>query len=195
MKKTHKSNHSNPKHKQDKIEDSDNLSLNSTEEKQWAENTENEDKSLFDWEAADSFSVKKSPVWYIVLTAITLLVSSGIYLLTKDKITTAVMLVSGLLIGIYGGKKPKVFKYQMSNFGFKINDRYYKFSSYRSFAIIQHGNGRSIVLTPLGRLTPYMYIYFNKDVEDKLISKLNEVLPKEDRHSDIIDGLFRKIGY
>lgn len=156
---------------------------------------EDVDKPIFKWSAPDSFSVNKQFSWYLALIVITLGVAAGIYLLTKDKITTAVILVSGILIGVYASKKPKMVDYQLTKHGFTINGRYHQFGEYRSFSVIYHGDIRSAVLTPLKRFMPYMYIYFASDMEQKILPTLVDVLPKETSHKDTLDNLLRKIGF
>lgn len=156
---------------------------------------EEADQPLFNWSAPDSFSAHKNFSWYLVLLVLTLGVSAGVYFITKDKITTSVILVSGFLIGIYAAKKPKSVNYQLTKYGFTINGRYHEFGDYRSFSIVNHGDGRSAVLTPLKRFMPYMYIYFERDIEQQILTALTDVLPKETSHKDAIDNILRKIGF
>ena len=153
------------------------------------------DTPLFNWSASDSFSVKKSSRWYLTLLVITLIFSVIIYLITKDKITTSVIVVSGLLIGVYAAKKPKVVNYQLTKFGFTINGRQYHYGDFRSFSIVQHGASGSAVFTPLKRFVPYTYIYFKSDLEEQVSSAIANVLPKENSHRDAIDKVLRKIGF
>lgn len=153
------------------------------------------EEPLFNWSAPDSFSMTKNASWYIMLLLITLGVSAAIYFLTKDKITTGVILVSGLLIGVYAAKKPKTVNYQLTKHGFTVNGRYHEFGEYRSFSVVIHGDARSVVLTPLKRFMPYMYIYFASDMEQQITSSLADVLPKETSHRDAIDNVLRKIGF
>jgi len=156
---------------------------------------ENVENPLFKWSSPDSFSSNKTLVWYLSLLVITLGVAAGIYFITKDKITTTVILVSGLLIGFYGAKKPRMVNYEINRSGFSVNGRYYRLSNYRSFAVINHGDGRNLILTPLKRFMPYMYIYCDKTIEPKISSLLSEVMPSETTHRDGIDRFLRKIGF
>jgi hypothetical protein len=157
--------------------------------------TQEDTKPLVSWTALDSFSTSKNFGWYFILLLVTIVVAAGIYLLTKDKITTGVILVSGLLIAIYGGKKPKAVKYALTDHGFKINDKSYEFNNFRSFSIVQHSGNLSAVLTPLKRFMPYMYIYFGGDVEKQVTTVLSDVLPIEMSHRDLIDKITRRIGF
>lgn len=153
------------------------------------------DEPLFNWSAPDSFYVSKSFFWYFTLLVITVALSAVIYFFTKDKITTAVILISGLLLGIYAGKKPKMIDYQLTKFGFTINGRYHRFGEYRSFSVSHHGDGRIVALTPLKRFMPYTYINFTKDLEQQITTALTESLPKEITHGDSVDKILRKIGF
>jgi hypothetical protein len=153
------------------------------------------EEPLFKWSSPNGFSNSKNLFWYLVLIIVTLGISALVYFSTKDKITTAVIIVSGILIGIYASKKPHVVNYQLTPTGFTINGRYYNFGSYRSFSVVQHGDSSSIVLTPLKRFMPYMYIYFSGDMSEKIEAVLISILPKETSRQDSIDNLLRKIGF
>jgi hypothetical protein len=116
--------------------------------------------------------------------------------ITRDKISTAVLLVSGLVIGYYAAKKPKIVNYKISKYGFKVNDRYYAFGGFKSFVMIRHGEtGISAILTPLKRFMPYTYINFTNDTEAKITDALSDILPMKNDDRDLIDRLIKKIGF
>ncbi len=175
------------------------FSFNANKDKEDKENAFQPDgkneEPLFNWSSPNGFSNSKNIIWYLVLIIVTLGLSALIYFSTKDKITTAVIIVSGILIGIYASKKPRVVNYQLTPNGFTVNGRYYNFSSYRSFSVVHHGGSSSVVLTPLKRFMPYMYIYFSDDMAEKIEAVLTGVLPKETSRQDFIDNLLRKIGF
>jgi len=153
------------------------------------------EEPLFNWSSPNGFSNSKNLMWYLVLVVITLGISALIYFVTKDKITTAVIIVSGILVGIYASKKPRLTNYQLTPHGFTINGRYYDFGSYRSFSVVHHGDSSSVVFTPLKRFVPYMYIYFSGDMTEQVEVALTGALPKETSRQDFIDNLLRKIGF
>ena len=166
-----------------------------SDKKLFSEPVTTEDKALFNWSAPDSFSTTKSALWYLSLIVLTLAVAAGVYFLLKDKVTTTVIVISGLLIAIYGSKKPKTIDYQLTQYGFTVNGRHHFFRDYRSFSIINHSHVSSIVLTPLKRFMPYTYIFFENKLESKISSALVDVLPKETNHSDTLDKILRRIGF
>ncbi len=153
------------------------------------------EEPLFNWSSPNGFSNSKNLMWYLALIVITLGLSTLIYFATKDKITTAVIIVSGILIGIYASKKPRLTDYQLTLHGFTINGRYYNFGSYRSFSVVHHDDSSSVVFTPLKRFMPYMYIYFSGDMTERVEAALTGALPKETSRQDFIDNLLRKIGF
>ena len=157
--------------------------------------SEKDDEPLFNWSAPNSYSSSKSFNWYLVLIVATLALTAAVYFITKDKITTTVILVSGLLVGVYGAKKPKNVSYQLTRDGFAVNGRHYKFGEFRSYTIVSHGNNRSAILTPLKRFVPYMYINFASDMEQEISNSLADVLPQDISHKDTLDNVLRKIGF
>jgi hypothetical protein len=173
------------------------LNVNNTNETllQGNNTIDQNDDLLFNWSAPDSFSIRKSILWYLILIIGTVVIASAIFLITKDKITTGVILLSGFLIGVYATKKPKMVDYQLTKYGFAINGRRYKFGSYKSFSVIQHGDFRSAVLIPLKRFLPRMYINFDSSTEQKITAVLSGILPKETSRNDPIDKILIKIGF
>ena len=175
------------------------FSFNPNEDTENAKNSVQSDgkneEPLLKWSSPNGFFNSKNVIWYLGLIVITLVISALVYLFTKDKITTGVIIVSGILIGIYASKKPRLTDYQLTTHGFTINGRYYSFGSYRSFAVVHHGESSSLVLTPLKRFMPYMYIYFPGDMTEKIQTAFTSALPLETSRQDFIDNLLRKIGF
>jgi hypothetical protein len=154
-----------------------------------------EDEPLVNWSSVNSYSHSKTTSWYFIVILITVGISSIIYLFTKDRITTGVILVCGILLSVYGGKKPKTVDYQLTRSGFTVNGKYYQFSNFRSFSVIHQEIGSSVILTPLKRFLPYSYIYFDKDLEDQISTALADVLPFEAHRKDLVEDFLRKIGF
>ncbi|MEI9913685.1 MAG: hypothetical protein WDN66_01640 [Candidatus Saccharibacteria bacterium] len=157
--------------------------------------SEKDDEPLFNWSAPNSYSSSKSFNWYLILIVCTLVLTAAVFFITKDKITTAVIVVSGLLVGVYAAKKPKNVNYQLTKYGFAVNGRHYRFGEFRSYTIVSHGSNRSAVLTPLKRFVPYMYINFASDMEQEISNSLADVLPQDISHKDTLDNVLRKIGF
>ena len=150
--------------------------------------------TIFQWTAFNGSHRHKSPGWYFLLTLVTAIIAGIAYLLTSDKITTAAILVCGIALGIYASKRPSQVKYTLDSGGFKINDRYFSLSAFRSFSIVTEGGQQSAVLTPLKRFMPYVYIYFAPDMESPVIETLGNILPRQSLNLDLLDRFMKFIG-
>ena len=153
------------------------------------------DDPLINWSSVNFYYQSKTVFWYLSVLLISFVVSALIYLITRDKITAGVIMLSGIVIIIYGGRKPKEVAYQLTSSGFTVNGKFYQFSSFRSFSIIHQSLGSSAVLTPLKRFLPYTYIYFNNDLEDQISTALSDALPFVADHKDPLENFFKKIGF
>jgi hypothetical protein len=149
----------------------------------------------FKWTGPDSFSRSKKFSWYLILLLITAVVTAIIFLLTKDKITAGVIVVSGLLIAIYGAKKPKMVEYQIDRNGFSVGRHRYEFNKFKSFSVVNEGDNLTALLVPLHRFLPLSYINFVVADQDKIIPPLVNSLPHEPKRLDILDRVFRRIGF
>ena len=147
------------------------------------------------WSELESFSEKKTVGWYLILIILTVLLSGLTYLLTKDRLTTAVIIICGVLFGVYGTRKPKTINYTIDERGFKIGSRSFNFSSYKSFSIISIGDNMSAALVPLHRFMPYTYINFSADMVDKVLPVLDNSLPREAARRDLLERFFRRVGF
>jgi hypothetical protein len=149
----------------------------------------------YNWTSEDVFSINKTASWYIILAVVTIVFSGLVYLFTKDAMTAGVIFGCGILVAIYGAKKPKAIDYEIDSHGFKIGQRVYTFVNYRSFTIINEGSKFSVVLVPLRRFMPYTYLNFNADIQDKVLAPLRNNLPYESKRQDYLDKVFRRIGF
>ncbi len=148
-----------------------------------------------DWTASEFVAHSKTVVWYLSLAAITVVVALLAFLITKDKITTSVILVVGLVLGIYGARKPKIQSYRLSEDGLSIANKTYNFSDYRSFAVLEEGAFRTLTLMPVKRFGFMVTAHYDPADEDKIINFLGGYLPMEERKKDLLDQFLWKIRF
>lgn len=147
------------------------------------------------WTASEFIAHHKSSGWYLGLVVGALVLAAVIYLLTRDAISTAVVLVGAVIFGVYAGRKPRELQYKADAHGLTIDQKYYPYEGFRSFAVIDEGAFASIAFMPLRRFAPLVSIYFAPDDEDKIIKLLADHLPFEEHPSDPIDNLMRRIRF
>lgn len=147
------------------------------------------------WTASEFIAHDKSVGWYIGLAAAAVLIAGVIYLLTKDFISTGVVLVGALALGWYGARKPRQLPYQLNTKGVQIGNKWHGYQDFRSFSIVPEGAFSSIVFMPLKRFAPLTTIYYAPEDEEKIVSILSGILPYEERKSDPIDSLMQRIRF
>ncbi len=153
-----------------------------------------EDGSV-EWTASEFIAHTKSIIWYLALAGITLVLAALIFLITKDKISTAVVVVAGVLLGVYGARKPKEVNYKLSGDGLVMADKNYPLSNYRSFSVIEEGAFRTLVFLPVKRFGLLLSIHYDPVDEDKIMNILGQYLPMEERKKDLLDDLLWKIRF
>lgn len=147
------------------------------------------------WTASEFVAHEKSTGWYGGLALATLVIAGLVYLVTRDIISTIVVLVGALALGVLGGRKPKQLQYHLDGSGVTIGQKRYVYEMFRSFSVVPEGAFSSIVFMPLKRFAPLTTIYYAPEDEDKIIDVLTQRLPFEERKADAVDNLMRRIRF
>jgi hypothetical protein len=147
------------------------------------------------WTASEFIAHDKSPGWYGLLAIATVVLCLFTYVLIRDPITVAMIIIGAVLFGVYAGRQPRQLPYRLTNHGLKIGQRFYPMENFRSFAVVPEGAFSSIVLMPLRRFAPLTTIYFAPGDEDKIVELLSQQLPYAEHRHDAIDRLMRHIRF
>lgn len=145
------------------------------------------------WSASEFIAHEKSPFWYIALVAITAIVVAAVYLFTKDIIAVIALGFVGALFGFLAAHKPRVLNYAVSARGLTIDRKFYPYSEFKSFGIVQEGAFSSIVFMPMRRFMPTLTIYYPPESEEQVVSALSQYLPFAPASHDFVDQLMRRI--
>ncbi len=154
---------------------------------------ETEATNVFSWVALDSHMESKTFGWYLTLFLIALICSGGFYYLTKDIITSSVIVIAAIFIASYALRKPKELNYLMDKQGFKVKDREYIFGNFKSFSIVNQNNHQSLMLAPLKRFSPYIFLSLDTGNADKVINTVSDILPLEKSDNDLFERFLRFI--
>ncbi len=151
--------------------------------------------STISWTASEYIDHSRGATWYLALTGGTIILSALVYLITKDYFATGVILMMGVIVGVFSRQKPKQMTYELSNSGLKAGGKTYPFSLFKSFALIREGALSSINLIPIKRFMPPLSIYFDPGDEQKIVSLLGSHLPLEEGGLDAIERLSRRLRF
>ncbi len=148
-----------------------------------------------EWTASEFVAHDKGTQWYLALGAGSVVLAAIIYLLTKDILSTVIVLLVGLLFGIAGARKPRVLHYQVNDHGLAIGQKFYPYNEFKSFAVMEEGAFSSIMFMPLKRFMPPISIYYAPEDEERIVQVLAVYLPMEMRTHDAIDRLTRRMRF
>lgn len=147
------------------------------------------------WTAAEFIAHDKSPAWYLALATAGVVTSALVFVVTKDKITTAIIAFALFAFGLFAARKPKNQTYALDMRGLRIGQRLYSFTSFKSFAISEEGQAASLIFMPLKRFMPPLTIRLTPEVEDRAVNFLAQVLPFDQHHRDAVDSLMKRIRF
>jgi hypothetical protein len=129
------------------------------------------------------------------LAIATIGLSAGIYFLTKDIFATSIIVIAGIIVGVFAGRKPRQLEYELSASGLQIGEKSYNYSLFRTFSVIKEGSLTSIVLLPAKRFMPLVSAYIAAEDEEKITKLVGEHLPYEERRPDYTERLSRRLRF
>lgn len=147
------------------------------------------------WTAGEYIHHEKGVTWYILLFIGALVVSGLLYLITKDMISSVIIMILAIVVAVFASRKPGQVEYRVGASGISVGGRLYKYSVFKSFSIIQDEGVHSILLSPLKRLMPPITIYFAPEDEDSIKKLLGNYLPMEAGGPEAIDRLARRLRF
>lgn len=149
-----------------------------------------------EWTASEYIAHQKSAGWYGLLAISSIGIAAIVYFVTNgDIVSTVVVLVLGLLLGIFSARQPRELSYAIGNTGIHIGQKFYPYESFKTFSVV-HDEGLGYVsLEPLRRFMPPLTIHYDPNDEDRIASTLAEYLPHEDHKPDLVDRITRRFRF
>jgi len=147
------------------------------------------------WTASEFVEHSKGYSWYLGLALAAMVLAALIFIITRDKISTSVVIVAAVAMSIFANRKPRVLEYRLDETGLKIGSKFYGYDYFKSFSVMVEGIIASIYLLPLKRFKPALSIYYDQKDQKKIINILSERLPHEDRHADVVDRFMHRIRF
>lgn len=147
------------------------------------------------WTASEYIAHQKSPSWYALVILVAAALAAITYLITRDKITTGVVVACGVALAAYGTRKPRQLQYVLDGSGLTIGLKHYVYEQFRSFSVIDEGPFSSITFMPMKRFAPMAAMYYDPKDEAKIVAILSDKLPMENRQFDVVDRFMRRIRF
>jgi len=153
------------------------------------------EEPLIQWRATEFLAHDKTPVWYLALFGDSVVIAALVYLLTKDKLSTVVVLIAAIALSVYAGRKPREVDYALYADGLAIGQKVYLYAQFRTFSMGDEGPIASIALVPHKRFGQLVTLYFHPEDEPLIVDFISSHLPLERRSQDPIDLLMKKIRF
>jgi hypothetical protein len=147
------------------------------------------------WTASEFIAHHKDVRWYAVVIVVTLVLAVIVRLLTRDNISTAMVVIVGIFFCLMAARKPRTLTYTVNDDGVNIAGRLYPYTEFKSFSVMRDGPFVNIELVPMKRFMPMTSIYCSPDSEDETVDVLAQFIPYEERDYSIIDLLARRIRF
>jgi len=147
------------------------------------------------WSASEFIAHDKNVAWYGVLSIVTVIAATIVYFLTHDKISTIIIVLAGVIFGVYGARKPRTLNYKLDNVGLTIQTNLFNYDSLKSFMVIENSPIPNIILLPLKRFMPSMSIYLDPSSEEKVIKILSDRLPQDFHEQDFVERFMIRIRF
>lgn len=154
-----------------------------------------EDSSDLRWTASEFIEHQKPQGWYMAVGLAGLGVAGLLFFITRDIVTSIVIVVAAILFAAAGARKPVAKTYILSGGGLQIGEKAYPYSMFKSFSVIEEGAIDSVQFLPLKRFMPPVSIYFPPEQEDQIVELIADYLPHEDRDHDPIDKLMKRLHF
>jgi hypothetical protein len=147
------------------------------------------------WTASEYIQHHKNAGWFLLAGLAIVVVAIAVFFVTKDVMSAVVIGVAGLLFAVYGARPPQVLDYSVDGTGVHIGQKFYPYTTFRSFSVQEEDATRSILLMPAQRIGLPITIYYDPKDESEIVGVIGANLPHEMREVAAVDKFMRKIRF
>lgn len=148
-----------------------------------------------EWTASEYVTHEKNGSWLFLVLAGTIALAVFLYLRTDELVSSAAILTVGSVFAAFGFRKPRTLSYRVDAAGLHVGERFFAYTTMRSFSVLQEGGIRSLMFVPLQRFSLPLTVYYAPEDEDRILDVITEFLPHEDRQAPAVDRVMSKIRF
>ena len=147
------------------------------------------------WTASEYIDHQKGAGWYLLLLVGGALIAGVLYLLTRDIVSSVIVLIAVIILAVFAARKPRTLQYQVDDTGVTIGPKLYQYGLFKAFWVSDDTAVGSITLLPLKRFMPPITLYYDNKDEDSIVEVIGSFLPLEQDHKDHVDRLMHRIRF
>lgn len=145
------------------------------------------------WSASEFIAHEKSPLWYLALAGLAIVLVAAVYFLFHDMVAAFAIVFVAIIFGFLAAHKPRVLAYHIGPEGLSIDKKMYSFADFKSFGVVNEGAFSSITFMPMKRFMPSLSIYYPPEEEETIVDALSNYLPFAPVTHDLVDRLMHRI--
>ena len=145
----------------------------------------------YSWEAKEYTRMEHSLSWYIGAVAIAaLVITYAIYI--RQWFLIGVVVMVGVILYVLNKVTPHITKYEVSDAGIRVNNKFHEYDHFKSFWITDRPNERTINFVPTRKLGISLVLQLGNVDMGKIRTIVSMHLPEEtDRDDTYIDKISR----
>lgn len=147
------------------------------------------------WSASEFIAHNKGAGWFFGLGALIVLIAALVYVLTKSIFSSVMIVLIGIIFGVAARRQPKVVNYTLSSTGVGIGEKFFPYSEFKSFSVVEEGAFRFVSLISFKRFVPAIGIYYEPNDEEKILETISTYLPHEETSKDFVEHLMHRIKF
>ena len=147
------------------------------------------------WTSSEFVAHHKPTSWYITLGIVAILGALLVYVISKDFVAVAVILMSAGLFGYAASQTPRELEYTLSSRGIAVGPKFYPYSKFRSFSVSDDANFTSLDFMPLRRFDMPLTVYYDQQYENDILEQLTQHIPMDQHKHAMIDSLMHRIRF
>ena len=149
---------------------------------------------LVSWQASEYTQHQHSSLWYVGMSGAT---AAFILLLIflpggfgfQEWLSALVILLMIVAIVVYSHKSPRMLDYALTPTDIMVGSKYYSYSKFHSFGVLNYNGQVSVELDPLRRFMPRISLPVNEQTIQQVVDILAPHLSRNERKPDPIDRL------
>ena len=147
------------------------------------------------WTSAEFQHHQKTSTWYGAYALGAILLGAALFFITKDIISTVVVVgaMGGLLF--ISAKEPKQQTYNLREDFVQVGNKAYGLHDFKAFSVDEESPVLGITLLPLKRYMPPIVLYVDEAHEEAVVHYIADFLPVEPHKVDAMDSLLRRLHF
>lgn len=150
---------------------------------------------IIEWRADEYEHHDKNTAWYGAVLFGIISIAIVTYLISRDLFVTIIALLFAAVLVYASARKPREIQYAVSSDGIQVGGKKYLFSELRSFHVVAEEKSPGVILMPLKRFMPTIYISIPHDLVEPVADYIAQILPVELHSPEFIEKIIRRFHF